>query len=154
MSQLLNKLISSYYEAHKADGDSQRDALSAMKELERRVVAEVIEDNTEVVKRLEHEAQQQEMERARKERLRESVKGYGALLFECVILALLVGLIGSVLYGILEALIFAPNSGFNYFWAIVVLVILLALCVAMLGYEFVNRISEWASQAMRRDNDE
>lgn len=70
-----------------------------------------------------------------------------------VLLATIVGLIGSRLYGLGEACRYSPARSFSYSAPLETMFVLLRTCVALLAYMFVGGLPEWVEKAMRR-NDE
>lgn len=113
MGKLLNAAISSYYTSNKRDDDSGVDALTAMKTVESLVVEEVLREHAHEVERQERAIREDIKQEVQEQALRESMRSFGRLLLEAVALALIVGLIGSHLYGLGEAYWYVPSDGSN-----------------------------------------
>jgi small-conductance mechanosensitive channel len=153
MGALLDRVVSSYYQAHKDDGDLEDDALTAMKAIEQDVVNEVLQEHAEDVVRREASLREERRKKEQEQNLRDSIRSFWRLVVEGVVLATIVGLVGSHLYGLGEAWLYAPMQDFNFVASAVVMGALIAVCVVFLFLVFTRDLPEWVTKAMRR-NDE
>lgn len=153
MGKLLNAAISSYYASDMQDEDYEDDALTAMKAYESLVVEEVLREHADEVEKQERAIREDIRQKAQEQALQDSMRSFTGLIREAVVLALVVGLIGSHLYGISEAYCYAPFEDFNYFMSIVITVALVLICVVLLGYMFANSLPEWVKNAIRNSHE-
>lgn len=72
MGALLDRVVSSYYQAHKDDGDLEDDALTAMKAIEQDVVNEVLQEHAEDVVRREAALREERRKKEQEQNLRDS----------------------------------------------------------------------------------
>ena len=104
MSRLLDEVVTTYVKNFSAaDSRSDADIFCVEKEVERQIVKEIVEERLDEI---EAEAKRREKERAAVRELDE----FRDVLIQCVLLALLVGLLGSHLYGWLDAMFYQPES--------------------------------------------
>lgn len=136
MSKTLEYLIAAYVR------DSAR--VCALDEgsrfhLEKRLEQEVVQDiMNEHVDQIEAEAKRREQQRRASSRYGE----FRDLLIQGVILALLVGLVGSHVYGLLEAWIYQPDQTFQFGAAAVGCTVTLVALVTILFKLFIDRLIE------------
>lgn len=151
MSALLESLVSAYVDRSDAyKGVDSGESYGAKKLLEQRVIDEIV---AERIDEIDHEVRAREKERASIRDLEE----FNSILFQCVVLALLVGLLGSHVYGLIEALIYQSNADFNTLAAILGTLVLFVACVVVLLKNYVSRLFSATRRlfdARRESNDE
>lgn len=136
MSDKLVSLVA-FYMTQKAQGENVDKAqiFKAEKRLEHEVEEEIVRERIEEI---DDEVKRRENERAAACEFDE----FRGILFQCVTLALLVGVIGSHLYGLLEALVYQPTAEVNVLFVTFGLLILLEITVVVLFKVYIKRLFE------------
>lgn len=111
--------------------DEEKDDVKRL--LEQRVISEVV---VERIEKVDREARSRERQRASIRQFDE----FRSVLFQCVVLALLVGLLGSHFYGLIEALLYEPSSDFNVTAGVIGTAIVFVICAAVLAKSYVGRL--------------
>lgn len=134
MSIKLENLVSSYVDRSDAYvGVDSGESYAAKKLLEQQIIDEIVAERIETIDR---EVRAREKERASIRDLEE----FGSILFQCVALALLVGLLGSHVYGLIEALVYQPSADFNAVAAMLGTIIVTLVCIFVLLKNYVGRL--------------
>lgn len=134
MSETLSSLVAKFIDSSPEYREKTPEArFSAGKRLESQIVDEI---TSEHVEKIDTEARKREEERKKTQDLVD----FRNIILECVSLALAVGLLGSHLYGLMEAWLYQPNSSFNYLASIVVTAILVIVISVILVTEFFRRL--------------
>ena len=134
MSDKLDSLVGFYVkESPKGKGLDAGAQFKMEKELEREVAEEVIRER---IDEIDAEAERREEERAAKRELSE----FRSVLLQCVTLALLVGILGSHLYGLLEVMLYQPDPEANTLLMAVALAVLAIVTVVVLFKEYIQRL--------------
>ena len=134
MSRTLESLVAFYAtKSPRADEVDGGMLFNTEKALERKVIEEVVLERADEI---DAEVKRREDERAAARELGE----FQSVLFQCVTLALLVGVLGSHLYGLLEALIYQPETQANVLPMIAGLAILVAVTGAALFKVYIRKL--------------
>lgn len=134
MSRALESLVAFYVtKSPKADEVDGGTLFNTEKALERKVIEEVVLERADEI---DAEVKRREDERAAARELGE----FQSVLFQCVTLALLVGVLGSHLYGLLEALIYQPEAQMNILPMIAGLVILVVVTGVALFKVYIRKL--------------
>ena len=132
MGRLLNNLVDSFVEhsdsRKKMDGGS---AFNLKKELESDLVKEVLSEHADELEELRRE---REVARWRDK--------FHDVLLQCVILAFVIGMLGSHAYGLLEALLYQPSPETNTVAMFIGTAIVLVACVVIVAREYASRLFE------------
>lgn len=135
MSRTLEEVVASYVEKSesvKSYGGSGS-IYRAEKMLEDQIVREVVDEH---IDEIEGEIKRREGERAAVRKLDEFRK----ILFQCVTLALVVGVLSSHVYGLLEALLYQPSSTINLWLLTCGLIVLLIATAVLLYKEYLSKL--------------
>lgn len=136
MSRTLESLVAFYAtKSPEADEVDSGTLFNTEKALERKVIEEVVLERADEI---DAEARHREDERAAARELDE----FQSVLFQCVTLALLVGVLGSHLYGLLEVLIYQPDARANILLMTAGLVILVAVTGVALFKVYIRKLFE------------
>lgn len=135
MSQTLEAVIVSYVENSESAKSyvANSSVYRAEKMLENRVISEIISEHIDEV---DLEVKRRERERAAVRNLDE----FRRMLFQCVTLALVVGVLSSHVYGLLEALLYQPSSSINLWFLAGGLVFLLVATAVLLYKEYLSKL--------------
>lgn len=132
MGRLLNNLIDSFVEhsdsRKRMDGGS---AFNMKKELERDLVKEVLSEHADELEELSRE---RDVARWKDK--------FHDVLVQCVILAFAIGLLGSHVYGLVEALLYQPSPETNTIAMLVGTLAVLVACIVVVGREYASRLLE------------
>lgn len=136
MSRLLEEVVATYVARSSEAKSFGRGAVySAEKMIEDQIVSEIVSDRIEEIN---SEVRRRERERAAVQELDE----FRTVLFQCVTLALVVGVLGSHVYGLLEAFFYQPNSEVNRPVLVFGLAVLLVATAAILYKEYLSKLFE------------
>lgn len=140
MSKTLENLVAFYVDkSGRYDGADRGKKFGDAKYLERQVIDEIV---FECADEIDAETQRREDERAAARELDE----FRSVLLQCVTLALLVGIVGSHLYGMIEATFYQPSGGTNIGFMFIGLVLFSIVTLTVLFKEYLKRLFE----SMRR----
>lgn len=132
MGRLLDNLVDTFVEnsvsRKRMDGGS---AYNLKKQLECDLVNEVLNERADELEAIRHEREATRW-----------VDDFRQILLQCVLLALLIGLLGSHLYDLLSTLIYHAGQPVNLPAMTVGTVLVSALCILVLAKEFVSRVFE------------
>lgn len=139
MGKMLERVVASYAASERSDDLDDAALFAVQKQLERDITQEI---KAECVDEMLRECNRDRDSKARDDKVDALASELRLIVFQCALIAIPVGLLVSHAYDLIKGYLYSPDPVFNYLAAWIGLAVCLLICIALICYLILSRISD------------